>query len=133
MLHPKDRPAAIQKFATAIGNISSELIEVGGVSHAALAAALRIEAGKVEVASPRRPMEASAREMVDLVRRVHDFINTLMVAGVGERVAETCILHAIIERIAAREGVDLAAAWLHHMGDYATKNAAMLGQTSQAR
>lgn len=129
MLHPKDRPEAIQRFCTATGNVARELIEAG-VGVEAIAAGIRMEAAKIEADAPRHPMEATERELVDLARKAHEFINTLQVAGIDERTAITCILNALIERLVRAHGPKGAADFLRRMGDFTEQHGDSLTQTS---
>lgn len=112
MLNDADKPEAVRNLCAAISNLASELIQTGGVSHDAMAAGLRMAAGKIELAGPREPMAMNDREMIDLARKAHEFINTLMVAGIDERIAVVTIGNTLIERVVRTRGAAGAAQWL---------------------
>lgn len=112
MLNDADKPEAVRNLCAAISNLASELIQTGGVSHDAMAAGLRMVAGKIELAGPREPMAMNDREMIDLARKAHEFINTLMVAGIDERIAVVTIGNILIERVVRTRGAAGAAQWL---------------------
>ncbi|MAM37510.1 MAG: hypothetical protein CL949_03175 [Erythrobacter sp.] len=132
MLNDEHKPEAIRNFCTAIANLARELIEAGGVTHSALAAGLRVEAGKIEVAGPRDPMSMDEREMVDLARKAHEFINSLMVAGVDERIAVVTIGNTLVERVARTRGAAGAAHWLRGLATLVDQNGDAIEETSKA-
>ena len=131
MLKPEDHPEAVQRFVTAVANLSRELIESGGVPHQMLAAGLRIEAGKIEVAGPRAPMKPDERELVDLARKTHEFVNSLQVAGIDETVAITVLGNTAIERVARRSGASGAEQWLRGLAAFVGANGSALEQTAR--
>lgn len=132
MLDDEHKPEAIRNFCTAIANLARELIDTGGVTHESLAAGLRIEAGKIELAAPRAPMATDEREMVDLARKSHEFINSLMVAGIDERVAVVTIGNTLVERVARTRGAAGAAHWLRSLANLVDANGDAIEATSRA-
>lgn len=85
------------------------------------AALLRIQAGKIEMTAPRAPMPSDERELVDLARRAHEFINTLQVAGIEELVAVTVLMNTAVERVARTRGAAGAAHWLRSLASMVDK------------
>lgn len=126
-----DTPEAVTRFAAAVGNLSAELLAVG-VSPDALAAGLRIEAARVESRGPKPDMTTGERELIDLTRKAHEFINTLQVAGIPEQVAVTVICHVLIERIARASGASGAANWLRGLAGLVDQNGDTFEATARA-
>lgn len=132
MLNEEHKPEAVQRFCAALANLSRELIETGGVAHSALAAGIRIEANKIEMAGPRSPMTAGEQELVDLARKAHEFINSLMVAGIDERVAVVTIGNTLVERVARTSGAAGAAHWLRSLAKLVDDNGDAIETTARA-
>ena len=132
MLKDEDKPEAVRRFCAAVQNIGQELIENGGVSHTALASGLRIEASKIEMGAPRAPMKADDRELVDLVRKGHEYINALVVAGVEERTAIVAFGNALIERVARTNGAAGAAEWLRRLAALVDQSSSEIEATARA-
>ncbi len=131
MIKPSDQPEAVRRFCGAVSNLSAELLQ-SGVGHAALAAGLRVEAGKIEVAAPRIGMSTDEVELAGLVRQAHDFINTLMIVGIDEPVAVSAINNALVERVARTRGAAGAANWLRSIANLVEANAASIEETARA-
>ena len=126
-----DTREAVQRFTAAVGNLSAELL-AAGVHPEALAAGLRIEAGRVEARTPKTETTMDERELIDLTRKGHEFINTLQVAGITERVAVTVLGHVLIERVARTGGAAGAAHWLRGLARLTDANGDAFETTSQA-
>lgn len=142
----------VERFSTAISNIANECIAAGidtavlvkAVSSALrkvlanhaepeqVAAALRIEAGKVEAMVPSIGRTPDEKELLDLVRRTHEFINSLQVAGIEERVIVTAMGHALIERVVRVSNAGGAVRWLLGLAQTVMGNADHLKTTSKA-
>lgn len=132
MLNDADKPEAVRSLCAAISNLASELIQTGGVSHDAMAAGLRIAAGKIELAGPRGPITTEDREMIDLARKAHEFINALMVAGIDERIAVVTIANSLVERVARTRGAAGAAHWLRGLAKLVDDNGDTIEATARS-
>ena len=142
-------------MAQAIANVSAECIGAGVAPEAVVssvcdglgkllvaqyspeqaAALLRMEAGKIEATIVRAKTvgaDADAQEGADLMRKGHEFINALQVAGLEEPVIVSSLLLVLVERVARTNGVAGAAGWLNRMAAVALSNGDNLGRTSQA-
>ncbi|MGN5375920.1 hypothetical protein [Sphingomonas hankookensis] len=127
-----DTPEAVARFAGAVANLSADLL-AAGVQPEALAAGLRIEAGKVERHVPpvsgRQPDE---RELTELARKAHEFINTIQIAGIEEQTAVVVISHVLVERVARTRGAAGAAHWLRGLARLVDANGDVIETTSKA-
>lgn len=117
-------------FCTAIGNVAKEMI-AAGVPAYQLAAGLRIEAGKIEATQPRGGDTAGEQEIAAFHRRVHEFINTMQVAGMDEIEVVATIQNVCIERIARHRGASGAAHYLRSMAAIVEANAEAIEFTAK--
>nr|WP_047170074.1 hypothetical protein [Sphingomonas sp. Y57] len=125
-----DTREAVARFAGAVGNLSAELLGAG-VEPAALAAGLRIEAGKIEAQGRQRSMTADERELLEVAAKAHEFINTLQIAGIEERVATTCLVNTGIERMVRLHGPAKASRWLRGLADFVDRNGPAFEETGK--
>lgn len=132
MLKKEHHQEAVERFAAAVATLARELINSGGVPHDAVAAGLRIEAGKIEVDGPRSDMAIDERELVDLARKAHEFINALMVSGIPEDTAVVAIVNTLIERVTRTRGAPAAAKWMHGLASLVEIHGAAIEATSNS-
>jgi hypothetical protein len=99
------------------------------------AALLRIEAGRIEDGIIRNAQSVDTeveREAKALVRKGHEFINAMQVAGLQEPTIVSALMLVLVERVTRTNGVAAAAGWLNRMAAMALANGDDLGKTSQA-
>lgn len=116
----------IAKVAMAWSKLLSEHLEAEQA-----AALLRIEAAKIEATAPlagRRPCE---QELIELIHRSHEFINTLQVAGFEERTIVASVTNACIERTARTAGAPGASNWLRKLAKIVDANTAAIETTAR--
>lgn len=132
MLNENERLEALRRFCYAVSSVAADLAGAGGLSRDAIAAGLRIEASKIELANDRPRMSASDQELLDLARRAHEFINTLIIAGIDERVAVVSIGNTLVERVARSNGAAGAANWLRGLAALVDQHGDDIEATAQA-
>lgn len=132
MLNENDRREAVKRFTKAVGTIAAELLAAGAPGEG-IAAALRIKAAAIEAELPRgEGMTPDERELVDLARTGHEFINTMQVAGIAEQVAVTVLGNVLVERVARVRGAAGAADWLRRLATLVDANAEAIEVTAQS-
>jgi hypothetical protein len=132
-MSPENQTGNVTNFCGAISNVARDMV-AAGVPADQLAAGLRIEAGKVEAkavaAAPAIGPEAE-QEAAALIRKAHEYINALQVAGMSEITIVTAHLLALVERMTRKVGVDGAATWLEGMAKAARDMGDGLEQTAR--
>jgi len=63
------------------------------------------------------PSGEQHRDMLDVLKRAHAWIDTMQVAGIGENVIVTAIHTALVERALRAGGVGKTAEWLQGQAD----------------
>lgn len=128
-MSPENKAANIATMCTALGNVGRDMI-AAGIAPEALAAGWRNEAAKIEALGYRPSISPDEAEMLDLLKRTHEFINSLQVAGIDERIAIVTMGNALIERVARSKGAAGTVEWLQGLARNVEANAEVIEATA---